>query len=580
MNWLRRIVAVALVGGTALVGGLGWVGSEVVSQEFTAKTIVVRPEGGTGLRVTEYVDVDTGTARRRGYFRELPTTLGVPRDITARSPNAPDQLTVTAGTDVVTIRVGDPDQRIRGRYRYEIEYTLPDARLDTGRFELDVVGVKEDLPTRQFTVYVTGMQLTNTRCAKGAEGTAGGCELLPYPGGYQAVTALEAGDGLLVSGFISGFTTPQQVTEPPLPSPRVYQQSWSPAPVLGGVALTGLVGMWWWSRRRGRNEVSGATAADVAFASGPGTRLLTDAQLARLATLEVAPPRGVAPWEGAVLLREAVDDQSVEAWWAHAAAVGRVSLTEENKRLVITDMSGAPPLSPAEERALASLFTDGVTRFEVGEFDPAFASAWANVRQFQSDTVAAAGWWRHHLPSISGRTPPWTPVAATVTALLLSMFVITGWTNVTNASVTFVGSLPLMSVLVAAVSLLVGWCLGAPLRASRTAKGSALALQTMSFRRFLAQSEGRHVEEAWKRGVLREYTAWAVALGEAATWRRAAGAATLPVEAVTTMSMGALMLDHRRSLASAHTKASTTTGSGSTFGTVGSGGGGGRSGTW
>ena len=36
---------------------------------------------------------------------------------------------------------------------------------------------------------------------------------------------------------------------------------------------------------------------------------------------------------------------------------------------------------------------------------------------------------------------------------------------------------------------------------SRTAAGSALYLQTESFRRFLAQSEGRHVEEAHRLGV-------------------------------------------------------------------------------
>ena len=44
--------------------------------------------------------------------------------------------------------------------------------------------------------------------------------------------------------------------------------------------------------------------------------------------------------------------------------------------------------------------------------------------------------------------------------------------------------------------------------------GSALALRTESFRRFLAASEGRHVQWAWEHGLLREYSAWAVALGD------------------------------------------------------------------
>ena len=63
---------------------------------------------------------------------------------------------------------------------------------------------------------------------------------------------------------------------------------------------------------------------------------------------------------------------------------------------------------------------------------------------------------------------------------------------------------------------------------SRTAIGSALALRTESFRRFLAASEARHVEWAWSKGLLREYSAWAVALGTAETWEAAMNASTVP----------------------------------------------------
>ena len=55
----------------------------------------------------------------------------------------------------------------------------------------------------------------------------------------------------------------------------------------------------------------------------------------------------------------------------------------------------------------------------------------------------------------------------------------------------------------------------------RSPKGSGLWLQIEGFRRFLQTSEQRHVEEASKRGVLRQYTAWAVALGEIEHWKKA-----------------------------------------------------------
>src|SRR5829696_7648882 len=56
----------------------------------------------------------------------------------------------------------------------------------------------------------------------------------------------------------------------------------------------------------------------------------------------------------------------------------------------------------------------------------------------------------------------------------------------------------------------------------RTPAGSGLWLRTESFRRFLAGSEAHHAEEAAQRGHLREYTAWAVAVGELDRWSRAA----------------------------------------------------------
>ena len=68
----------------------------------------------------------------------------------------------------------------------------------------------------------------------------------------------------------------------------------------------------------------------------------------------------------------------------------------------------------------------------------------------------------------------------------------------------------------------------------RSATGSAFALRAESFRRFLKASEGRHVEWAWKQGLLREYSAWAVALGAADAWERAMHASSVaPVELAT-----------------------------------------------
>jgi hypothetical protein len=52
----------------------------------------------------------------------------------------------------------------------------------------------------------------------------------------------------------------------------------------------------------------------------------------------------------------------------------------------------------------------------------------------------------------------------------------------------------------------------------RTPLGCELWLRVESFRRFLAGPQAQHLEEAAKQGVLGEYTAWAVAVGEIDRW--------------------------------------------------------------
>jgi len=573
---------VVVVGGVGLLGLIGWLGSPALPERFDGKTIVVQPQGTDGLRVTEFVDLDTGTARRHGYYRELPVTFGVPIDVSASSPNAPDDLSVVERGDVVEIRVGDPDVTVRGRHRYMLGYTLPQASLADGTFALDVIGTLETFPTEALTVIVTGLQLDEPFCARGSTGATGGCDLVPTDIGYLVSTRLGPGEGLAVGGLVRAVTEAADISAPALPPTREYPSTWPRALVLMAFTAGGLFLARWWSQRRGRNEVAGTDATDAAFAGqGMTTRLVTDEALEELATVEFAPPEGLTPWEGSVLMSERLDDSATEAWWAHASAVGRVTLEEYDGTLVIVDVPDGPRLSGAEERALDAVFAGGRNRFEVTGFDEDFAVGWSRIAAFQRDRIDHAGWWTRKVGTTA-------QAAAMMCASMVTPFALGGLAAVGAAvahdpslDAVVTTSLATSSVLVGLLGALVGVMLWWHLRASRTATGSALALRTLSFRKFLAQSEGRHVEEAWKRGVLREYSAWAVALGEADAWKKAAGAAAVPVEAASAWVPAALVARHRSEFSSAHTKpAQSGSSGGQSFGSVGGGGGGGRSGSW
>ena len=127
-----------------------------------------------------------------------------------------------------------------------------------------------------------------------------------------------------------------------------------------------------------------------------------------------------------------------------------------------------------------------------------------------------------------------------------------------------------------------GVCMAAVVRGwelrVRTPQGTALWLRVESFRRFLAESEAYHAEEAAKRGVLREYTAWAVATGEIDRWSKAVSAAALAPAVTTGLAWAYVGPSLIHSTSSSSTAPSSSGGGGG--GGVGGGGGGGGGGSW
>ena len=98
-------------------------------------------------------------------------------------------------------------------------------------------------------------------------------------------------------------------------------------------------------------------------------------------------------------------------------------------------------------------------------------------------------------------------------------------------------------------------------------------------------SEGQHVDWAWKQGLLREYSAWAVALGAADAWGKALEHSNVPAPEMNIASplwlysMGP-SFDSTRSAPAPSGGSSGSSFGGGFSGGVGGGGGGGSSGSW
>lgn len=606
-----------VVGGSAAAVGIGaftGVIGEDRPEHFDAKQVVVAPQGENGLRITETVDQDFGEQQRHGYERIIPDDFGDPTDVVATADDAPDDLDVQAMSWETRIRIGDPDVTVTGQHRYTLAYTLPAAQLSSGQLALDVIGTDETLETDHFEVVVTGLELEDPTCNVGGFGDVGGCELVDDGETYRVVfSPLEPGEGITIGGDIVGRRDVVDV-EPPAPPDAPSDRR---VPLGLGTTALGLAtgaGTFAWARRRGRNEVVAGGAADVAFgfsavplppppagtavpadlaapvpsggpsvepatgSLGAGVRLVTDAELAELATTEFAPPAGVDPWLGRVLLNEGFDNETVSAWIsAHAAReVLTVTQTESGK----VELRKGPRFAsaPAEEQVVLQRMIGG-EHIVLGKYSKSFAAGWSDIAKRQRQFVTASGFWKRPIGSSLGGAGGTGVALAIVVAAVAAM--IFGGAALRASSV--LGSPVVAVVLAIAVPGIAALLSYRRLLPARTVSGSALAIRTESFRRFLAASEASHVEWAWEHGMLREYSAWAVALGTADAWESAMKGSTVPP---AEFNVAPILLYHHASAMGSTRVPPSSSGSGGgggggfSGGSVGGGGGGGSSGSW
>lgn len=572
----RRTLDRILLGGVAVVvGGVAAIGALAGDQERIAYTevhVAVARDGSA--RVGEVIDYDFGTtSERHGIFRDVPG-LTESSEVEVAS-DAPDQFVLIGDR----IKIGDPNQTISGRHRYQIAYTLLDVAPD-GEVAFNGVGAGWDVPISRAVVVVAGpFDWSGLRCDQGTTGATGGCEVRQVePGRLEVdVSGLDAHEGVTI---YASAATPIE-TAPALPdfAPPVPDDSPGVAtPFLVALlaALLGGAAASLYARRAGAEWVGGGGAADAAFAMAaapgsalgigtdgppPGARRIDHDDLAELSTIEFAPPPGLSAACGGVVLREAVRPEHKVAWLIELVGAGLLAIDEGTKPTLRRTDAPDRPLPAALVKAFG--LRDEI---ELGSYDPQFASAWSDIDR---DLKA----WRD-------RSGLWDQAGDRRRTTALVAGSIVGALGVVATFGTAAGGwLPVLAVCAfaaaaGALAVITAW----ELRVRSTA-GSALWLRVESFRRFLAESEAQHVDWAVQNGLLRQYTAWAVAVGEIDHWNDAVRSSTL----APSVDPGATHLCYlapslMSSTSSAATAPSSSGGGGG--GGVGGGSGGGGGGSW
>ena len=573
----------------AVVFGLvsnGTLGSPKDVVDFDAKTIVLSPTDDGAMRVTEYVDINFGRNQMRGYLRYVRTDLGIPIDISAESDTMSSQLSTDFDGSYYEMRVGDPDVTSNGQHRFVLSYVLPLAFVNEWPLDYSLIDPDEDPVTDRFHVILDGFRLADPLCSVGGWGEIGGCELVDTSYGQEVIIEpLGANVGLNISGF--ALLTDERMGDISIPLPeRDEPPSSGLLPYLAVLVVIATASLAV-SRniRRGMNTVGAADAAGAAIpvAGGPTSRV-TDSALYEMATVEFAAPKGIRPWEGKVILNEHLGTDLQSTWMSSLIGVGAISIEKNKQAVDIELLVDRDELRELDRKLIDLLMPDGATTRRVyKKYTEKFATTWKEIREALVEELNGKHWWHSPLRSWNKRTSvfgAWIWVASSIGALLL---LDTAEVSDENGNlVNWLDAINDSAVGIVVVNAILGFWLGAILTKgripSRTAIGSALYLQTESFRRFLAQSEGRHVEDAHRLGVLREYSAWAVVLGEATAWKKAADSLD-DLAIAGEVDLTQTSLTHIAILTAASVPPSSS-GSGGGGGGSGGGGGGGGSGGW
>jgi hypothetical protein len=508
----RRLDMVLLLIGALLVGGAAAIGALVGDGERVTGLWAGAVIGSDGRAdVVEVIDYDFGTQQRHGIFRDVPG-LSPDAQVAVSSATAPSDMTLENLGDAVRIRIGDPLRTISDRHRYRIAYPLDDVAPE-GRLGWDAVGTQWPVGIGNVEVHVVApFKFEGARCVQGEAGSQQPCDITqPEPGHLVAtISTLRAGQGATL--YATGGRRLEVAPRLLVPSSGLAADATSGAPLaalvavaaaLAGAALTSWL-VWW----AGRERVVRGGRADAGSAGTSMEARVDAAKLGSLATVEFSPPAELTPAQGGIVLAEAVGQNQKLAWLIGAAADGYLDIEEDGQELTLVRRPRHDDSSVS--RTLDTAFA-GRTRLTLGSYDPSFAAAWREI----GDELAA--WQR-----TSGLWDPAGDLHRKLARLLGAAVTLGGLAIAGVGGALANRSGWVWLALVAWGALLAGAGLAAVVRGwelrVRTLLGCELWLRVESFRRFLAGPQAHHLQEAAKQGVLGQYTAWAVAVGEIDRW--------------------------------------------------------------
>ena len=368
-----RHVAVGLaIAGTSALAAFGVIGDGNPEERVDSWQTIVEPAGGDALRITEIIDWDFGDNRRHGVFRAIPNDFGAPTDIEASSPDAPGRR--------ARRRPGVPDDHQDRRPRHDDHRAAslhPGVHTARGA-ALDRCAEHRHPRRRRVRAGITSRPSSAASISTTLGARRSSTARPPSATSSRATGSIGRHSSRCRRGPASRSTARSSTRSPRSTSlsrrspsvDRTTGSSWRSRSPCWACSRT--AGVYVWARRRGRNEVYAGGAADAAFGdlppptpngsprAGAPTMLVADDELDEMATIEFVPPKGLQPWEGAVLLDEKLGDETVQLWLSGLAGREAIEIDDTTSKVAIGSGRRRGELDATDAALLDGLIgTDG-----------------------------------------------------------------------------------------------------------------------------------------------------------------------------------------------------------------------------
>jgi hypothetical protein len=556
--------------------------SAVPSGEHTRSfDVVSRVDADGRVRVQETIVQDFGVVARHGIERTIPQRdkVGdhpVSHLVVSTSADTPDDVDLSVSSDVLRIRIGDPNRTITGAHAYRLSYEIGGMTRSgaggTTRLAIDAISAwAQTIDSLRYTV-IGPAAPTSFRCQQGSLESTTRCASAERSekGATFTGTALAPDDAFTVR-----MKWPKSEVAATASSPMLEIADGVYA-LVAGLAV-GFVG--WRYRRRWRGLLAAAQTQlwatfgpDIAGPQAQSYNLTDDP------AIEFVPPMALRPGEVGTLV-EANATALLTATVVDLAARGVIKITESAGSWTLERRNRDLPVSADEYAVIAGLFGEAnVTSLdgrgtEMGKLSGVLAESLTDDLEERGLAVRGtdAGGLKARMHQ------GWLLVLGVVTVILGAI----GHAIIVSVTGSRATAVTIETIFVLVVILGVGAMLVNGAARGLTPLGLAAAWRVRGFDRFFTASEAMHDRAAADKGLLRQYMGYAIVFGHVTQWVEAFEAPdTSDWFAISSPLNYALIGFTASSLWSPPPSSSSSSGFGGGGGGAGGGSGGGGGGSW